>query len=235
MNFKGIQKTTLIDYPGKVACILFTGGCNFNCPFCYNKDLVKNPEKLPTITQSQALEFLEKRKKYLEGLVITGGEPTLHQQLPEFIAKTKKIGYKIKLDTNGTNPKMIEKLIHEKLVDYFAMDIKTSFENYEKACGTKTDIEKIKKSVKIIMKSGIDYEFRSTIMPHYYTQKDAQKIAQDLKGAKKYFLQAFNEMNGQTLIEPKTANKKKYSKKEALELKKILEKTIQKVELKNFD
>ncbi|MFH1588149.1 MAG: anaerobic ribonucleoside-triphosphate reductase activating protein [Candidatus Diapherotrites archaeon] len=223
MDFYGIQKTTLVDFPDTIACVLFTGRCNFKCGFCYNKDLVLNPKKLPKISEQEAIDFLIKKKKYLEGLVISGGEPTLHKELSSFIKKAKEIGYKIKLDTNGSNPEVLEKLFKEKLLDYVAMDIKSSEKNYEKACGVKIDFSNIKKSVSLIMNSGIDYEFRSTIMPEFYSKKDAELIANELiPNAKIYFLQQFFPV--ETLIDLSFSSKPRYSKEQALELKPILEK-----------
>ncbi|MBN2127367.1 MAG: anaerobic ribonucleoside-triphosphate reductase activating protein [Candidatus Diapherotrites archaeon] len=234
MDFVGLQKTTLLDYPDKIACIFFTPGCNFRCGFCYNKQLVLTPNTLPKITEQEALEFLEKRKKYLEAIVITGGEPTLHwNELKKFVLKAKKLGYLIKLDSNGTNPEAIKEAIEEKLIDYIAMDIKSSLENYSKAVGTEVNTENIKKSIELIMNSGIDYEFRSTIIPEIYSNKDAIKISELINGAKKYFLQQF--VPAETMIDESFKEKKRYSFSEAVELKKILEKTIQKVELRGFE
>jgi pyruvate formate lyase activating enzyme len=234
MDFVGLQKTTLLDYPDKIACIFFTPGCNFKCGFCYNKELVLTPNKLPKISEKDAMDFLEKRKKYLEAIVITGGEPTLHwTELKEFIKKTKKLGYLIKLDSNGTNPEALKEAIEEKLIDYIAMDIKSSIENYSKAAGIKVNTENIQKSIKLIMNSGIDYEFRSTIIPEIYSNKDAEKISELIKGAKKYFLQQF--VPADTMIDLSFKEKQRYTFQQALELKKILEKTIQKVELRGFE
>ncbi len=234
MDFVGLQKTTLIDYPDKIACIFFTPGCNFRCGFCYNKQLVLTPNELPRISEEESFAFLEKRKKYLEAIVITGGEPTLHwSELKKFIIKAREKGYLIKLDSNGTNPEALKEAIEEKIVDYIAMDVKSSLENYSKAAGVPVDTNKIKESIELIMNSGIDYEFRSTILPEIYSKEDAVKVSELIKGAKKYYLQKF--VPADTMIDETFKEKETYSKEKALELKKILEKTIQKVELRGFD
>ncbi|MDO8436175.1 MAG: radical SAM protein [bacterium] len=209
----GIQKTTLIDYPGCVACTVFFCGCNFRCPFCYSSELVL-PEKIklqPKISEKEFFDFLRKRKGLLEGVVICGGEPTINKELPGFIKKIKGLGYLVKLDTNGSNPEMLRKLIGMKsvakrpsassltslpsrgssLIDYVAMDIKAPWEKYNKSAGVKVNLNNIKKSVEIIKNSGIDYEFRSTIVPTIHTKEEIIQIAKDISPAKKFFLQSF--------------------------------------------
>ena len=195
MPIGGLQKTTLIDFPGKVACTVFLTGCNFRCPFCYNREIVLPEEikKHPSISQRYLFSFLKSRQGLIEGVCLTGGEPTINQGLPEFIKKIKKMGFSLKLDTNGANPKMLQKLIREKLIDYLAMDIKAQLikEKYEKAAGVKVDLKKIKKSIEIIKNSGIDYEFRTTVVPGIHTKKDIMQIAKDIGPARAYFLQNF--------------------------------------------
>jgi pyruvate formate lyase activating enzyme len=190
MIIKGLQKTTLIDYPEKVACTVFIFGCNFRCPYCHNPELVITDET-PEIGQEKILQFLEERKDFLDGVVVTGGEPVLNKDLPEFFQKIKKLGLSIKLDTNGTNPEMVEQLIKDKLIDYIAMDIKAPIGRYEEVVGASVDIEKIKKSVEIVRKSGLDYEFRMTVPPDNFTEKDFVSIGEWLKGSKKFYLQQF--------------------------------------------
>lgn len=191
MLIKGLVKTTLIDYPGKVACTVFLARCNFRCPYCQNPDLVAGYDGLPTITKEEVFERLKSRKKWLDGVCISGGEPTLNEELPEFLRKIKSVGFLIKLDTNGTNPEMLKKLLDEKLVDYIAMDIKAPLERYEEVVKTKVDLEKIKKSVEIICKSGVDYEFRTTVVPGLLSGEDIEKICLWLRGSKRYYLQQF--------------------------------------------
>jgi len=181
---KGLQKTTLLDYPEKVASIIFTGGCNFNCDYCYNKDLPSQE----TISEKSVLEFLKKRKHLIEGVVVTGGEPTINDDLPDFIKKVKAIGLLVKLDTNGTNPKMLKQLIDDKLIDYVAMDIKCSKEKYELVAGVLVDVVSVDESVSILKNSGIDYEFRTTCTPDM-NEEDFEKIGKWIEGSKRYFLQ----------------------------------------------
>jgi len=194
----GIQKLTLIDYPGHLAATVFLFSCNFRCPFCYSSELVL-PEKMkeqPRISRDVFLKFLKEKKGLLEGIVICGGEPTVNDDLPEFIEEIKKEGYLVKLDTNGSNPEMLENLIKEKLIDYVAMDIKASKENYYKANGWPKEknlelTEKIEKSIKILKECGIGYEFRSTIVPTIHDEKEILEMAKWIGPAKKYYLQGF--------------------------------------------
>lgn len=198
----GLQKLTLIDYPGKVAATIFLKGCNFRCPFCYNPELVL-PEKMkkhPEIPEKEVFAFLNERKGLLQGVCVTGGEPTIHPDLPNFIRQIKKLGYSVKLDTNGSNPEMLKKLIRNKLVDYVAMDVKAIPEKapsskfktaYEKATGVKVNLEEIKKSIEIIKNSGIDYEFRTTVVPGIHTKEEILKLARLIAPAKNYYLQSF--------------------------------------------
>ncbi len=193
MKIGGLQKVTLIDYPGKVACTVFLSGCPFRCPWCYSGELVM-PEKIkehPEITKDYFFEFLEKRKGVVDAVVVCGGEPTINEDLPEFLSKIREKGFLIKIDTNGFNPEMIEKLIKNNLVDYIAMDIKSSLEKYKEATGVDVDIKKIKKSIAIIKESGIEYEFRTTLVPGFHQKEEVEKMAKAIEGANKYFLQNF--------------------------------------------
>ncbi|MFA5080006.1 MAG: anaerobic ribonucleoside-triphosphate reductase activating protein [Candidatus Paceibacterota bacterium] len=196
MIIGGFQKFTLIDYPGKLSCIVFLSGCNFRCPFCYSSELVL-PEKIkqhPELSEEKILEYLESRIGMLEGVVLCGGEPTLNFELDDFCSKLKAMGYFIKLDSNGTNSEKIKELIEKKLIDYIAMDIKAPLtaEKYKIATGVDSDIEKIKQSIEIIKNSGIDYEFRTTVVPGIHNMEDIISIANSIGPAKKYFLQQFN-------------------------------------------
>ena len=190
MKISGFSKLTLLDYPGKLSCEIFTQGCNIRCPFCQNSSLIDiNGEHY--YEDEEILEYLEKRKKILEGIVITGGEPTMQKDLVEFITKVKKIGYKVKLDTNGFRPTVLKELLDKKLIDYVAMDIKNSFEKYDVTCGMKNlVIENVKKSIEILKSSHIDHEFRTTIIKEYHTKQDILKIL-DVIGDSKYYLQNF--------------------------------------------
>ncbi len=201
MLILGLQKTTLLDYPGLVASTIFTGGCNFRCPFCHNGDLVLHPDSFPHFTEEAIFIHLTEKKKILDGVCITGGEPTLQADLPDFIKKIKDMGLKVKLDTNGTNPSMIASLIENNLIDYIAMDIKQCPLKYNTiACMPHFDIDIISESVKIIMSSGIDYEFRTTVMKECHSMEDMIEIGQWLKGAKAYYLQAYRDSD--TVINP---------------------------------
>ncbi|MFA4890546.1 MAG: anaerobic ribonucleoside-triphosphate reductase activating protein [Candidatus Paceibacterota bacterium] len=215
MLLGGLQKLTLIDYPGKIVATVFTIGCNFLCPFCHNPELVdpKLIKNQPLISESEFFEFLKSRQGQLDGVCITGGEPTLHKDLADFLSKIKSLGFAVKLDTNGSHPEVLEKLIKEKLIDYIAMDIKAPIERYEEITGV-ANLEKIKQSVDLIRRladSGIDYEFRTTVVPKFHKKDDFIKIAEWLKGAKKYFLQQFYPTK---TLDDCLKNEKSYSKEE---------------------
>lgn len=190
MFIGGLQKTSLTDFPGKISAIVFTVGCNFRCGYCHNPELY-SLKTVNKIAERDILSFLEKRKGVLDGVVITGGEPTLQNDLAPFIKKVKKMGYLVKLDTNGSNPDVVARLLKNKLLDYIAMDIKSSFDKYEAVVKRKIDITKIKKSIDLIMKSGIDYEFRTTIVRDELDENDLIKIGEMIKGARLYALQKF--------------------------------------------
>lgn len=191
MNIKGLQKLTLLDFPGKVACTVFLGGCNMRCPFCHNAPLVLGYGG-EDISEEEFFSFLEKRRGRLEGVCISGGEPTLSPALPEFIRRIRSLGYAVKLDTNGLSPDMLEGLLREGLVDYVAMDIKSSREGYAKASGVPDiDLTKIEKSATLLMKSDTPYEFRTTVVRELHDEGDMVRIGEWLSGAKNYFLQSF--------------------------------------------
>ncbi len=192
MRITGLIKTTLLDFPGKVACTVFTYGCNFRCSFCHNARLVTedNPD---IITEEEFFSFLSKRQGILDGVCISGGEPTLQKDLPDFIRRIKEMGFAVKLDTNGYEPDILKKLLDEKLPDYVAMDIKSSPEGYSEICGTDIDIERIEKSVSILKSSNVDYEFRTTCVREYHTPDHFRAISQWLEGDSRYFLQHFED------------------------------------------
>ncbi len=194
MHIAAIQKTTLLDYPGKLACTVFLPGCNLRCPFCHNAGLVL-PEQLrqerKEITQEELLEFLSRRKGKLDGVCISGGEPTLYDDLPELIRAVRKMGFLVKLDTNGTNPQMLEALMDERLLDYVAMDIKNSPERYRETCGGVDVLEQVQKSAALLMAGNVEYEFRTTVAGPLHTVESVARIGHWLRGAKQYYLQAF--------------------------------------------
>jgi pyruvate formate lyase activating enzyme len=194
INIRGFLETSFLDWDGKVSSVVFLPDCNFNCPFCSNWLLVHDPDSLPEVKLDKIEHFLEQRKDFIDGVVITGGEPTVHPWLPELIKHFKALGLLVKLDTNGTNPDMLKKLVtgNLKLIDYIAMDIKAPLnEKYDLACGAKVDLAKIKESIKLIMNSGIDYEFRTTVIPNLLGRSEIEEIAKTIAGAKKYALQQF--------------------------------------------
>ncbi len=191
MKIGGLQKTSLLDYPDHISAIIWTMGCNFRCPFCYNKKIVF--EELPIIPEKEVLDFLRKRNHVLEALVITGGEPTLQNDLPDFIRKVKDMGYLVKIDTNGINPTKINDLIQNNLVDYISMDVKAPKEKYEKLAGVKVDINKIESSIELIKNSPVDYEFRTTFVPTLLEKKDIVEIGKWLKNSKRYYIQQFEK------------------------------------------
>jgi len=188
----GLTKTTLLDYPEKVAATVFTGGCNFRCPFCHNGQIVLNVVQQPAISENEVIEHLIKRKSVLEGVCITGGEPTIQADLPDFIEKIKKLGYLVKLDTNGSNPKMLKQLIDNKMIDYVAMDIKNTEEKYPLTTGIPDlNFDNIKNSYLYLMENHVPYEFRTTVIREYHTKEDLVKIGKMIKGAKNWFIQSY--------------------------------------------
>ncbi len=192
MKFYGMQKMTLLDYPGYVACTLFTGGCNFRCPFCHNALLVLDLDENYTIPEEEVLAFLKKRQGLLDGVCVTGGEPLINKDIGDFLSKVKELGFKIKLDTNGTNPALLKELVSQKLVDYVAVDIKNSPEKYAETVGLKSfDMSTINETVNFLMSGCVDYEFRTTVTKQFHTEKSMEEAARFIRGAKRYFLQNF--------------------------------------------
>lgn len=191
MKIGGFQKVSLIDYPGKISAVVFTQGCNFRCPFCHNPELV-DPERFANrIPEPEILAFLEKRKGRLDAVVITGGEPTLQSELIPFTIHLKAMGYLIKLDTNGALPDVLENMLGRRLIDYLAMDIKAPLERYGEITKTKTDVERIRRSISLIMGSGVDYEFRTTAVRSLLGLQELEAIGRLIPGAKRFVLQKF--------------------------------------------
>jgi len=189
VKISGLLKFSMIDFPGSISAIVFTQGCNVRCAYCHNPELIppaQNEEY--AVSEEDVIEYLERRKNSLDGVVITGGEPTLQKDLDKFAQKVKDMGYMVKLDTNGTNPDMIQKLIDNKLVDFIAMDIKAPFEKYEAVCGP-IDIEKVKKTMEIILSSGINYQFRTTYYKEVLNDNDIEAIKAMLPDVSKFKLQ----------------------------------------------
>lgn len=194
MKICGFQKTTLLDFPEHVAATVFTGGCNFRCPFCHNAGLVLSPDKQESITEEEVLSHLRKRRGLLTGVCITGGEPTLQRDLEGFIRQLKEIGYAVKLDTNGYRPDILWKFLEDGLLDYVAMDVKASVANYAVATGCrKIDVSRIEESIAILKSCRIPYEFRTTVVDGIHSVEEFESIGRLLEGSRVYFLQDFEE------------------------------------------
>lgn len=190
----GLQKLTLLDYPGKMASTIFTGGCNFRCPFCHNSDLVFLPENMAEIKEEDIMTFLKKRKNILEGVCISGGEPLLNPELEGFLRRVKALGYAVKLDTNGSNPEKLCSLVEEGLIDYVAMDIKNSKERYAETIGVQNfELSPICESVEYLLEDHVPYEFRTTLVQEFHTIEDIRSIGEWIKGARAYYLQNFED------------------------------------------
>ena len=217
MIIKGFAKLTLLDYPGKVACTVFTGGCNFRCPFCHNASLATRPGEVDSIPEEEVFSLLRKRKGILDGVCITGGEPLLYgDELKEFIIKIKELGYAVKLDTNGSFPERLKELIDARLIDKVAMDIKSSPDGYGKTAGLENfDMSPILTSIDLLKNSGIDYEFRTTVVKELHSAEDFEKIGKLIEGAKEYYLQSFvdsGDLIGDGMSAPSENEMKEYLK-----------------------
>ncbi len=221
MIIGGLQKLTLIDYPGKLAATVFLTGCNFSCSWCYSSELVL-PEKIKKqarISEKEFFKFLKEKKGLLEGIVLCGGEPTINSDLPEFVKKIKKMGYAVKIDTNGSFPEMLRHLIDKKLIDYVALDIKAPKEKYEKVTGGGTNVKYVERSVSFLKENKIDYEFRTTVVPTFLEKEDILKIAKWIFGARKYYLQNFRP---EKTLDPKFEKIKPYPEKYLLEIQRAI-------------
>lgn len=231
MKIYGLNKTTLLDYPGKVAATIFLGGCNFRCPFCQNSSLVLNPSAQPEIPVKEVLSFLKKRKGILDGVCITGGEPTLSPDLPELLREIRTLGYPIKLDTNGTHPALLKTLTEQNLIQMTAVDIKACPDNYPALCGlVHPELDAVKETVEFLKNGTLDYEFRTTVIRELHSEKDFIEIGQWLTGAKAYYLQAYRD--SEEVLQPGFSS---YTRKELEHFREILKRTIPLVELRGID
>lgn len=221
MRIGGLQKNSLIDYPGKISAIVFTIGCNFRCPYCHNPELVD--ETATEIPEADIFTFLEKRVGLLEAVTITGGEPTMHDDLPSFMQKVKALGFLVKLDTNGTNPDMLQKALEEKLVDYVAMDIKSPLATYEKTANRPVDTDAIRKSIGLLKDGSTPYEFRTTLVKTLITPEDLDGIGSDIQGAERYYLQKFVPTK---TLNPAFLRKTTFTDEELLSMQKHMEKFV---------
>jgi pyruvate formate lyase activating enzyme len=248
MQIKGLQRLTLLDYPGKLACTVFLGGCNFRCPFCHNAALVLPPLGGENISEEEFFSFLESRRGRLEAVCISGGEPTLNNDLPEFISRIRALGFSVKLDTNGTNPELLSALISGGLLDYVAMDIKSSPKGYAAVTGAfqlsgespegysavtgalfcdGETFEKVRESAEILMRGAVDFEFRTTLVRELHTAEDIRAIGEWLSGEEKFFLQNYRA-EGEQIVGGFTP----FSSEEGQELLKILRRFIPKAEFR---
>lgn len=225
MIIAGFVKNSFVDYPGKIASTVFTAGCNMRCWYCHNSHILEISEN--KIEEEYVLNFLKERKGFIDGVVISGGEPTLQKDLKEFIKKIKDLGYLIKLDTNGSNYDVLKSLINENLLDYVAMDIKAPLNNYIKIINTKIDIDNVKKSILLLLNSNIDYEFRTTFSPDL-SLEDIEEICKTIKGAKKYVIQKYN------VVKFNKFNMEPRSKKDHINAKDIAKKYINNVIVKGI-
>lgn len=228
MIIGGLQKSSLIDYPGLISAIIFTKGCNFKCPYCHNPELFENNSG-DDISLPQLFSFLKSRTGKLDGVVVTGGEPTLHKDLKELIQKIKALDFQVKLDSNGTNPVVLKELINEKLVDYVAMDIKAPIEKYSKVVCTKVNEKNILDSIEFLKQGNVPYEFRTTVVKSQLSFTDFESIGKMIKGAPKYYLQRF--------VPTKTLNKEflsetTYSDEDFEKIKKILTRYVDFVDVR---
>lgn len=230
MRICGFQKTTLLDYPQHVAATVFVGGCNFRCPFCHNKDLVLGKMDQAVYTENQILQFLEKRKDLLEGICITGGEPTLQPDLEEFICKARNMGYLVKLDTNGYRPEILERLLGKDLLDYVAMDVKASPHNYARVTGVPVDVDRILKSIQLLKNCRIPYEFRTTVVKGLHEIEEFEEIVAILKGSKSYALQGYRD-NENVIAKGLSA----FSREEMRHIEQIARKYIDNVYLRGVE
>lgn len=233
MEIRGYLKTSVIEWPGKISSVIFVPGCNFRCPFCYNRDLVLNPKKLAKFSEGEIIADLKKRKKWVEGVVVTGGEPTLQTDLSRFLSRCKQMGFLTMIETNGSNPSVISKLVISNLLDFIAMDIKGPLdERYIQIANYQLQITNIKKSIRLILDSGLDFEFRTTVTPGIHNKKVLLEIAKQLRQITNHrsqitklhwYLQDFQPKN---CLDPKFTKIKPYSEPEMKEFLVVVKKTI---------
>ncbi|KPV64239.1 MAG: molybdenum cofactor biosynthesis protein A [Candidatus Bathyarchaeota archaeon BA2] len=218
MEIKGVIDLSLVDWDGKVSSVLFLSRCNFRCPFCQNPALVLHPEKEKTIPFEQVENYLKKQRNWIDGVCITGGEPTLHSDLPDLCSKLKEMGFLVKVDTNGTNPTMVKELIEKGLVDYIALDVKAplTVEKYSKVTGINAEklLGKVKETMKILLESNMDYEFKTTVVPTLHEEEDIKELCNSIKGCKKYVLQKFDVSLGKKTLDPAFSKLKPFTDEE---------------------
>ena len=230
MQIHGFNKTTLLDYPGLVAATIFTGACNFRCPYCHNADLVLNPSSQPIIPEDEILSHLRKRKGITQGVCITGGEPTLQKDLKDFIKKLKELDLKVKLDSNGYKPEVLKDLVKDNLLDYIAMDVKAPLDEYDVIAGVKLDTSKLKESIDFLIAGDLPFEFRTTVIKDFHTRESFEKISELIKGAKNYYLQGY--IDSPNVIQPGLTS---YTYEEMQEFLPIFEGKVEHVEIRGVE
>ena len=230
MQIHGFNKTTLLDYPGLVAATIFTGACNFRCPYCHNADLVLNPSSQPVIHEEEILSHLRKRKGITQGVCITGGEPTLQKDLKDFIKKLKELDLKVKLDSNGYKPEVLKDLVKDNLLDYIAMDVKAPLDEYDVIAGVKLDTSKLKESIDFLIAGDLPFEFRTTVIKDFHTRESFEKISELIKGAKNYYLQGY--IDSPNVIQPGLTS---YTYEEMQEFLPIFEGKVEHVEIRGVE
>ena len=236
MEIKGFIDVSFVDWDGKISSVIFLPNCNFRCSFCHNLNLVLNPEKLETVPFEYVENQLKRQIGWTDGVCITGGEPTLHSSLPELCSRLKKMGFLVKVDTNGTNPSMLKELMKNGLIDYVAMDIKAplTVEKYPKAIGVKAEkvLENVKESIEILLGSNMAYEFRTTVVPRLHEKDDIKQICRSLMGCKKYVLQKFDVSLGKTTINPEFMKLKSFTDEEMQKFLAVAQKLIPNAKLR---
>jgi pyruvate formate lyase activating enzyme len=230
MKIGGLQKNSLIDYPGRIAAVIFLQGCNFRCPYCHNAELVEPACFGEPISEASVMEFLKSRVGKLEGVVISGGEPTIHDDLPDFIRAVRKLGYAVKLDTNGSRPEMIRQLIQEKLVDFIAMDVKAPLANYAQVAGRRIDVELIRASIWAIKNSSVQHEFRTTVVPGLHTVRELKEIGDLVHGGDSYVVQDYVS---DTPLRREFAGLTAFPRKPLEEMSKFMERRVEKFSIRS--
>jgi len=246
MKIHGLNKLTLLDYPGHMACLIFTGACNYRCPFCHNASLVLNPNSQPAISEEEIFAFLQSRKGILEGVCISGGEPTLQADLPEFIRKIRALGYHVKLDTNGSRPGILKALLDEGLLDYVSMDIKNAPKKYLTTIGISEEpqdealpcfnnliTDSVRQSAELLMQSSIPYEFRTTVVKELHSEEDLLTIGKWLNGARAYYLQSFRD--SETLVGAVPGQFHAYEPEQMRAFRNLLQPYFETVETRGLD
>ena len=227
MRIIGFIKTSLLDWDGRVAAVVYLPGCNFRCPFCHNKEIVLSPETMEEVPLEEVEEYIRSNAEFLDGIVVTGGEPTIHRDLPEFLSRLKALGTKVKLDTNGTNPDMLQDVLEAGLVDYVAMDLKAPLDaKYDELTGVAVPLDKVKRSIELLRSSGVEHEFRTTVVPILLTPGDVERIAAYIGGAGKYAIQQFRPG---TTLDPNLGVVKPYPKGTVLSMAECAKQYVHKV------